>query len=91
MAWTVTEATDRYQKSCSAAQGWAASQIAGTTKVSNRLPLLIRTGFMSPSACNIPEQLKVSPMATKFHELIRRYSTVTETTAGSLVKGVTNM
>ena len=45
---------------------------AGSTKVSRRAPELASDGQVLPSAWNIPEQLKMSPVARKFQAITRR-------------------
>lgn len=89
-AWSVTEATDRCQKSASTVSRRCASQITGRANETSRLPLLSSDGLVLPSAWNIAEQAKVSPVATKFHDWMPRYSTATAATAGSLVNGPTS-
>jgi hypothetical protein len=58
--------------------GQPASQTAGTAKLSNLPALLASAGSVFPRAWNIPEQMKISPDATKLNEITRRKPTATE-------------
>jgi hypothetical protein len=46
------------------------SQSAGTSEDATRIALEAMVGQVLPSAWNIDEQLKITPFAAKFHELI---------------------
>ena len=73
MACSVTVATDRYHTCDRLKCGSPDSKIAGTRKViSARSGAQPATATVLPSAWNMPEQVKISPLATKFHEMMRR-------------------
>ena len=72
IACSVTVATDRYHTSVSVKCGWRDNQTAGTRNVRMREAELRSEGQVLPSAWNMPEQLKMSPVATKFQEMMRR-------------------
>ena len=54
--------------------------------ITRRIALDTMVGQVLPSAWNIDEQLKIMPLAAKFHELITSICTPTATTAASVVK-----
>src|SRR5262245_29926076 len=78
-------AMDTYQISCSWKPGRAATQMAGATNITIRTALEITVGQVLPIAWNIDEQLKMNPLATKFHEINISISAPTFTTASSFV------
>ena len=78
-ACRVTVATDRYHTSMREKCGCRESSTTGTTKVSRRDAELKSEGQVLPSAWNTPEQLKMSPVAMKFQEMMRRYGAPTAT------------
>ena len=71
-ACSVTVATERYHTCRSVKPGRIESHSAGSTKVNRREPELRSDGQVLPSAWNSPEQVKMSPVATKFSEMMRR-------------------
>src|SRR6516164_601136 len=71
-AWSVTVATDKRHTSISEKSALRDRSTTGTTKVSRREAELRSEGQVLPSAWKSPEQVKISPVATKFHEMMRR-------------------
>ena len=67
-AWMVTVATERNQRCRRLKSGRLAIHRPGPKKVSKRVALLSIAGTVFPSAWNMPEQVKMIPEATKFHE-----------------------
>src|SRR5690606_21327147 len=82
--------TDSHHTCPNAKPGWPDHQIAGTAKVTMRLALDSTDGTVLPNAWNMPEQVKMMPWATKFHEITWRNPLATATTAASLVKRLTS-
>ena len=70
----VVENTDTYQRCCNVKPGIRETTNAMAAKVTSRSALLITDGTVLPSAWKRPEQVKISPDATKFHEMVRRKS-----------------
>jgi hypothetical protein len=71
-ACSVTVVTDRYHTWLRENPGWVESHTAGSTKVMRREPELASDGQVLPSYWNTPEQVKMSPVATKLSEITRR-------------------
>ncbi len=66
--------------------GRVESHTAGIAKVTMRVALLITDGMVFPSAWNIDEHVKITPVAMKFHEMTCRKPAAIDITAVSLVK-----
>src|SRR4029077_13159258 len=81
-ACSVTDATDKYHTCVSVKCGSVDSSTAGSTKVSSRAAELSSDGQVLPSAWKAPEQVKMSPVARKFQEMMRRYHEPTATASG---------
>src|SRR5688572_12392396 len=83
---TKTAATDIHQIQCSWNPGIRDMMTAGITLKVMRTTDVTSDGIVLPIAWNMLEDTKTSPDATKFHEMMRRYSSPTAITAGSLEK-----
>src|SRR5215510_6736566 len=78
--------SDTYHTSTSRNPGRVDSHSAGTAKIVTRIALDTMVGQVLPSAWNIEEQLKITPLAAKFQDVITSICTPTSTTASSRVK-----
>ncbi len=81
-----TDATERCHIETRANPGRCARIITGIATISIRIPDVINEGMVFPIAWNMLEATKIKPDATKFNEMICRYSTPIPITAGSLEK-----
>src|SRR5215218_6264451 len=84
-----TVRTESHQTCRNSNPGTLASSNAGTANVRMRDALLTSPGSVLPIAWKSPEQVKMSPDATKFHEMNFRNSALTTITAGSFVNTAT--
>src|SRR3954470_16585053 len=78
--------SETYHTSTSWNPGRVDSHSAGTAKIVTRIALDMMVGQVLPNAWNMDEQLKITPFAAKFHEVITSICTPTITTASSCVK-----
>ena len=67
---TATVATDNIQMWRIWNPGRVDNHMAGMPNVAMRVALLITDGTVLPRAWNIDEQVKITPVATKFHEMM---------------------
>ena len=81
-----TAPTDRYQIQCSWNPGMRDSSTAGIATSARRTPEETSDGIVLPIAWNMLDATKINPDATKFHDMMRRYSSPTARTAGSFEK-----
>src|SRR5512145_2107150 len=75
---------ERYQIQWRAKPGSRDSMIAGMAITTMRATDATSEGMVLPIAWNMLEQTKMSPDGTNVHDTMRRYSSPTATTAGSL-------
>src|SRR5687767_10974953 len=81
---TSTVATERYQIHRSRKSGMRESISAKIDKRPMRTPDATSDGIVLPIAWNMLDATKIKPDATKFHEMMRRYSEPTAITPGSV-------
>src|SRR5207244_13179034 len=84
--YKANEATERYHIHRSGKPGSRARNTAGMASTKMRTMEARSEGTVFPSAWNMLEATKITPEATKFHEMICRYSSPTATTCGSVEK-----
>src|SRR5688572_33043191 len=78
-------ATEIHQTSTRSNPGWVDSHNTGPMYNTRRSALDPMVGQVLPKAWNIDEQLKITPLATKFHELIMSMVAPTAITGSSSV------
>ena len=83
---THTVATDSTQIQVIRKSGMRERMTAGTISIAMRSADAASEGIVLPSAWNMLDATKMIPEATKFHEMICRYTVPAPTTAGSSVK-----
>src|SRR6185295_17000051 len=88
-SWMNTDATERYQIQWSWNPGDFDSITAGIAMSPIRTADAISDGMVLPIAWKVLEATKISPDATKFQEMMCRYSVAIAMTAGSFVNTLT--